>query len=355
MKVHPDELALARAYSAGLEFEDFSAEQMRMIMERGRSLHKWFKAHLGLHSLINALLIVAIFAADWFILMRLPGVILPAGTAGNPWLVVSAAVLVGALHGWLMYSMSTFSLHEGAAHHLIFPGSGRLSRIAQFSGANLCRLAAADPDYYAVCHMAHHAKFGTEDDSEFLNFIRPRRLWPMFLPFGAFLNFSDFVIHRPLHYTRSRLLSALLGSAYTAIYLWLVYQRQGPLFAATVLLVLPHAGFYADRLRQFTEHNLMPLDNRLGTRSLGVGFWGMLIGGGPWGQPCHMAHHLVASLPWYQQLILHRYMVSLLTERQRSQFLLRPGWGFPLLLWRIIRDANAFAREPSTGRRLHVG
>jgi fatty acid desaturase len=31
----------------------------------------------------------------------------------------------------------------------------------------------------------------------------------------------------------------------------------------------------------------------------------MLIGGGPWGSPSHWEHHLVASLPWYQQIRLH--------------------------------------------------
>ncbi len=54
----------------------------------------------------------------------------------------------------------------------------------------------------------------------------------------------------------------------------------------------------------------MPLDNANGSRSFGLGFWGLLVGGGPWGSPCHWEHHLVPSLPWYQQLILHRHVVS---------------------------------------------
>ena len=79
-------------------------------------------------------------------------------------------------------------------------------------------------------------------------------------------------------------------------------------------------------------------------RSLGVGFWGLLVGGGPWGQPCHLAHHMVASIPWYQQIILHRYIVGLLTETQRKQFLLKPIVGFPALLWGILRESNRFSR-----------
>ena len=50
-------------------------------------------------------------------------------------------------------------------------------------------------------------------------------------------------------------------------------------------LLFTQLGFYLDRLRQFTEHNLMPLDNLNGSRSFGFGFWGMLVGGGPWGTP----------------------------------------------------------------------
>ncbi len=69
-----------------------------------------------------------------------------------------------------------------------------------------------------------------------------------------------------------------------------------------MFVFLPHVGFYLDRVRQFTEHNLMPLDNPNGSRSFGIGFWGLLVGGGPWGSPCHWEHHLVPSLPWYQQL-----------------------------------------------------
>jgi fatty acid desaturase len=103
-------------------------------------------------------------------------------------------------------------------------------------------------------------------------------------------------------------------------------------------------GFFFDRLRQFSEHNLMPLDNQDGSRSFGLGFWGMLIGGGPWGSPCHWEHHLVASLPWYQQLVLHGYVKSLLTETQRKQFLLQPVVGYPKLLWRLLREPVQFVR-----------
>jgi fatty acid desaturase len=259
---------------------------------------------------------------------------------------VFAALIVGALHSWLAYSLTIFSLHEGAAHNLIFPGTGRFNRAAGFLARNMCRLASAEPHDYADCHMAHHSRFGTEHDSEFLNFVRFRRLWLILLPYGAFINFSDFVIHRPLLYTRQRLLSTLVGAIYNGVYAWLTYRTMGPLFTIVAfVIVMPHVGFWTDRVRQFTEHNLMPLDNKSGARSFGVGVWGLLIGGGPWGQPCHLAHHLVPSIPWYQQLLLHRYLVSLLTGQQRAQFLVRPIIGYPLLVWRIVRDLNRFVRR----------
>jgi fatty acid desaturase len=250
-----------------------------------------------------------------------------------------------------MYSLGVLSLHDGAAHNAIFSGTGAFARAGQFLSRNICRVAGAEPESYATCHMAHHAKFGTEEDSEFLNFVLPRRYWMTFWPLAALINFTDFVSHRPLTYTRSRVLSASASALYNGVYASLLYRSFGLAFTLlTMVVFLPHVGFYMDRLRQFTEHNLMPLENRNGARSFGIGFWGLLLGGGPWGQPCHLVHHLVASIPWYQQIVLHRYMKKLLTERQRKQFLLTPVIGFPKLLWSIVHDAGAFARVQASSR-----
>ena len=185
--------------------------------------------------------------------------------------------------------------------------------------------------------MAHHAKFGSEEDAEFLNSVFLRRYALTFVPLAAFVNVTDFIIHRSMTYTKSRMLSALLSTLYHGTYALVCYRLFGGLFAIVVFLVLlPHLGFYLDRMRQFTEHNLMPLDNNNGSRSFGLGFWGMLVGGGPWGTPCHWEHHLVPSLPWYHQLMLHRHVTRLLTPMQREQFLLTPVIGFPLLWWRLV-------------------
>ena len=60
MKIHLDELEMAREYSRGHAFEDLSSEQTRLILDRGRELYKWFKAHPRTHALINALVIACV-------------------------------------------------------------------------------------------------------------------------------------------------------------------------------------------------------------------------------------------------------------------------------------------------------
>jgi hypothetical protein len=346
MIVHDEELALARAYEQTHDFERLTDAQMSAIMARGRTLFHWFKAHPWLHNSLNASMLALVFVADYLTLMELPGLLLPEGE-GHAWgRIVAASAVAGGLHSYLLYSLSSLGMHEAAAHGIVFVGHGRLARVAQTLAANLGRLAAGDPAHYAPTHMAHHAKFGTEDDAEFLNFVIPKRYFLTLLPLAAFINFTDFIIHRPPTYTRSRVLSAAIATVYNLAFVFFMQRTYGLAFSLlTMFVFMPHVGFYLDRVRQFTEHNLMPLENRNGARSFGTGFWGLLVGGGPWGQPCHWAHHLVPSLPWYQQLMLHRYVVSLLTPRQRQQFLITPVIGFPRLWWRLIRDLRAFERR----------
>ena len=72
MKIHLDELDLAREYTRRHAFEDLSSEQTRLILDRGRELYKWFKAHSRTHALINALVIAFILGMDWVVLLRMP-------------------------------------------------------------------------------------------------------------------------------------------------------------------------------------------------------------------------------------------------------------------------------------------
>ena len=343
MLIHHDELTLARAYEANHEFEGLTDAQLTAVMTRGRALFHWFKAHPRIHNGITLAVLVLLFIADYLVLVRLPAVFLPTGQPHTWGSVLLAAAVAGSLHSYVLYSLGVFSLHEGAAHHMMLIGDGAFGRVARWLSMNLCRISAGEPACYAPAHMGHHAKFGTEDDPEFLNHVLPQRYFLTFLPFAAFVNFSDFIAHRPLTYTRGRLKSAATATTYNLVFAVVIYRAYGAVFMLlTMFVFLPHVGFYLDRLRQFTEHNLMPLDNRNGSRSFGAGFWGLLVGGGPWGSPCHWEHHLVPSIPWYQQLILHRYVVGILTPRQREQFLIAPVIGFPRLWWRILRELRTF-------------
>lgn len=346
MKIHPEEVALARAYVKAVPLESLNKEQMKQILDRGRALYGWFKEHPNLHCSINLAVLSLLFAADFLVLMRLPRIFLTPGREESTGWVLLASLVCGGIHSWLLYSLSAFSVHEGSAHRIIFPPRGPMTRLLGFVANNICRIAATEPRYYSENHMSHHNKFGTEDDGEFLSFVRPRRFWLSLLPFASFINWSDFVSHRPLRYTPSRILSGLIALSYHLTWGYFMAQSFGALYPILAfVLFLPHLGFFLDRLRQFTEHNLLPLENKDGSRSFGLGFWGQLIGGGPWGSPCHWEHHLVASLPWYQQLILHRYVVKVLTPEQRRQFLLEPVFGYPKLLWRLWNEPNDFIRR----------
>jgi hypothetical protein len=345
MVIRPEEMALAREYVSKTELESLTDQQMKQIMDRGRVLFHWYREHQAFHYLINLLVLTLLLGGDYLVLARLPGVFLQAGGA-NPLLrLLLVGCLCGSLHSWLLYSLAIFSMHEGAAHHIIFSGRGKVSRAMDWVASNLCRIALSEPSYYSEHHMSHHAKFGTEGDGEFLNFVLPRRYWLTWLPFAAFLNYTDFVAHRPPNYTRSRIISGIVSVCYHGAFAWFLGREYGWLYVLfCFILFLTRFGFVMDRLRQFTEHNMMPLENKDGSRSLGFGFWGMLIGGGPWGSPCHWEHHLVASLPWYQQLVLHRFVVRRLTREQRKQFLIEPVIGYPKLLWRLWTEPNRFAR-----------
>jgi fatty acid desaturase len=344
MRSHADEVLLAQAYTRAMPFEGLRKEQQAFIRARGHTLHRWFRYHQRIHCLISAGVIAFLFTSDFFILMRLPGVLLGTGdaTAGR---LLLASIATATLHGWVLYSITLYSLHEGVAHAAIFPPRGRVTRTLGRISNNLCRLSGADPIEYGRSHRDHHAWFGTFADGEFTSFVRPRRFWRALLPFAMFINFSDFVAHRGQTYSRSRVASELTTVGCHGIAGYFMAQRFGvALPILTLALLAPHVAFHLDRLRQFSEHNLMPVENKDGARSFGPGFWGLVIGGGPWGQPCHWIHHLIPSIPWYQQIALHREVVAILSPRQRKQYLLATGLGYPRLLWRLWTEPDAFAR-----------
>jgi hypothetical protein len=57
----------------------------------------------------------------------------------------------------------------------------------------------------------------------------------------------------------------------------------------------------------------------------------------------------VASIHWYQQLVLHRHVVGLLTAGQRNQFFIKPVIGFPVLWWKLLRQSYSLMRAAPNG------
>lgn len=233
MKPRADEMALARAHTNVLEFEGLSEQQMSCIMDQRRSLHKWFKTHPKTHNVINVVVLLFLGIADFLILVVFPQTHLHAMPSNSIVSILLAAVMVGSLHSWLIYSLGIFSLHKAAAHKIVFLERGPVSRAGNFIARNLCRLAGGEPEFYAAHHMIHHAKFGTLDDDEFLNFVVPRRYWATFFPLAALLNFSDFIVHRPPRFTKGRLISAFVTGSFHGLYGYVMYQRLGLLFTIT--------------------------------------------------------------------------------------------------------------------------
>jgi fatty acid desaturase len=344
MKLYPEELALSHEYAKSLAFEGLTDDQLARFAARGQELHRWYKAHPYLHNAIGGPVFFLLFALDYWALLHLPGYLLTEGQPNSAAMILLAGTLAGCVHSYLMYSMAVFSVHEAFTHEVLFQKIGPISRAAHFIASHLCRVTGAEPNFYAEHHITHHREFGTAHDGELLNFVRPRRYWLTWLPFATL--WSDFVSHRPMTYDRSRRLTLALTILYNGAYGYFMYHAFGAWFVVLVMLVFyPHFGFYLDRARQFTEHNLMPPENTNGSRSFGLGFWGMVLGGGPWGTPCHMEHHLLPHLPWYHQLMMHKHLRSLLTPRQREQFLVQPVIGWPKLWWRIMRQHGAIAGQ----------
>ena len=275
MILHPEELDLARAYTDNGTFEGLTAAQLQQIRDRARTLHRWFKTHPLTHSAISIAVLIFLFTADYWILLQLPRVFLGDGPTPATSAIVVAGLVAGSLHSYLLVLAGL--LHD--ARRLLAQGAvpdehaprtgGALRRAAICAGSR-----RPSRSIFAKYHLPHHLKFGTEEDGEFLNFVVPRRYWLSLLPLAAITNFNDFVIHRPPAYTRSRLVSVAMALTYNGVYAYLMYRAFGGLLAFIVMALLPHVGFYLDRLRQFTEHNLMPLENENGARSLGSGILG---------------------------------------------------------------------------------
>jgi hypothetical protein len=152
-----EELTLAREYARSTTLEALTRDQMKLILDRGRELYHWYRQHQAVHYALNLAVIVVLLGGDFLILLELPRLLLADSSFGA---VLAASLVCGSLHSYLLYSLGSFSMHEGAAHGIVFPGSHPVSRAFNWVAGNLCRIAGSEPRYYSEHHMSHHAKFG---------------------------------------------------------------------------------------------------------------------------------------------------------------------------------------------------
>lgn len=326
------------------EFPNLEPQQLDAFRQKARVFSQKVRSLSPLHNLLNSVLLVFLLAADAWVLLFFPELFLHAESTLLP--TIAVALVTGGLHGWLVCGFVTLTVHEGGAHNGIILGTSKPAKGLRFLANNACRLFLADPEYYREGHRRHHGHFGTEQDGAFTNSVSPHRVLSTFQAMAPFLNVSNFFPWLPPSYTRSRLISMGLTFAYAGPFIAVMFLKFGLVFTVIAYFIVGTQMSYAfDRFREAVEHNLMPLNNDNGTRELGPGFWGFLLGGGPWGQPCHMVHHLAPNLPWYGQIRMHFYLRALLTPQQRRAFFFTPVVGFPRFVLTVLRTVPAYHRR----------
>jgi len=261
--------------------------------------------------------------------LSLPFFLVPAALVLSFYVVLSSSmplfsqiIFLGFLHGWCAYSIAIYSLHECGAHR---PCSKKwteqldFKNVIYFLSANFCRLLGADPSFYRSNHSSHHSQLGTEKDLTFTNWVNRRRFLKSICPGAPFLIKSDYLVHIGEAWTRSKVLTISLTTLFLSFEAFVLKFFWGWLPSICLLLLIsPWVGNFLDRLRDSTEHFLRPSDQQLGSRDVGLGYYGWIVGGGPWGQAYHLTHHLLPSLPWYQQIVFGRRLQTLLRPEQRD-------------------------------------
>jgi fatty acid desaturase len=309
VKVYPQELKI---YQHVWRYTDkqalpLSNDQLLQFNYRAKVVRDWAQNHPQWHSFLQALPFI-ILSSAWALMLA-------AAVAAVVWLKLPAflsAVILGLCHGLWGYQWVIYGMHEGAGHGL-FQNSW-----ARFLAFNSSRLLFADPKHYRIVHLTHHRALGTEEDGAFTHFVMPKRVIRSMLPGAGILFGNDYQIHQNPQYTFSRGLSDATGAAFLFLQMALLSPVIPWYFTLLALgLISPWVGMVLDRMRETLEHYLMAPTRSLGAKELGLGFWGLLIGGGPWGQPCHLTHHMAADLKWYQQIWLHFSWGDILTRQQK--------------------------------------
>ena len=342
----PDvEAAKLFEYEELRDFPYLTEEQLLHMKRLEKRQIAWRKRHIHFNNILNMIIMLAYFVGDYAILCLLPEVLpLDLHSIGGALL---GALIVGVLHGWVLYCIAYITVHDAATHHVLILPTNRFYRFVNRVIVNLGRITLVDPAHYSRAHWMHHRHFADpEKDGTFLNFIPPERLFGTLLPLQPFLNFTDFFPFIPNHYTRPRLISMAMTLGYMGLYSALMIPEFGLLFTMVSLGVVgAWVATALDRLRESTEHNLMPLDDANGAREFGGGFWGVLLGAGPFCQPFHLSHHLAPQISWYQLWPFHWELKRIMTPEQRRASMVEPVIGYPKLLVRLFLKTREYEKR----------
>jgi hypothetical protein len=201
--------------------------------------------------------------------------------------------------------MAIYSVHEAFTHKVLFQRRGPISRLPHRIGPAR-RLAGVEPNFYAVHHVSHHQKFGTEEDGE----LRVRAAPPVLvelLPFAAF--YADFASPAAdLH--QSRFLTTLRTISFHIVAC--MYRSPGWRPGRGV-----RSCFFTRRVlsrSRTSVHRTQPDAARRPERF--TQFWpgfGACSAAGRGHRA--MEHHLVPEVPWYHQLMLHHHLRLLPTPQ----------------------------------------
>jgi hypothetical protein len=326
MKNFEEEHDLARLYQDEFnqDFEFLKDDQVKALRKKAKDWYALSRRHTYRHNALNIILILSLLALD-YLAFRFQ-------YFENAWANIFVTFI---MHSYIAYSATIFTMHEGAGHRMLILGKSKIATFTATLANNVGRLFYNDPGFYGPIHIHHHKDFGTDKDAAFTNYVLTNRIVKCFLPLAGILPFCDYKIHGDTKFNKSQLLSNFIGIIYT---IWLCrpfIQEHGRVFFIIFFLTCGWLSFTLDRMRETTEHHLMPVDEMNGARSFGLGFWGLTIGGGPWGQPSHLAHHVHPSLPWYWQCKLHFEFKRIFTEKQKEQFLFDKLMDYPKLVKEI--------------------
>lgn len=348
MKIYPEEIKAHKLYMMEEQIgPELKRDQVDIMKKWEIEFLTKLKKRKFSHNLLNFIVLVTCLSL-WIRLVFVVG----SEVAGSLYYIT--AVLAGVM----TYSLTILSTHEGATHKLLFLGSSYFSRVMRFLSSNLSRFFFVDPLYYHSMHLDHHNHTGTDKDGAYTNFVWPSRFLITLIPLAGALPFCDYKVHSSNKRSKSKFISECLGV--TTIIL-ISISHWGNHSMAQILLfniLFLSVSFSLDRIRETVDHNLLPAGST-SARSLGTGFWAILIGGGPWGQPCHLTHHLCPSLPWYGQIMGHHKLKEILSDEQKKMLMPLEKRNFLFffvdVVLKNIKYAKKVEEQEIKGRLEHEG